>query len=197
MVKLSSTVETIVRLQRIKYFFLVTLGTDKFFTSLPYDITMGDSITYLSDSGLLGVDPPLITSTVDRSSYKVTFSDVNFLLKSYFEQGATGDNLSVRVGFFNTTEASIGEVAVGDPFTNLADTVLVYRGIIDSQKYQIDLSENEVYAVIEGSGPMADLDLVRPYFTNKDSALQRNGGDTSFDKVAEGSGQIKLKWGKV
>lgn len=197
MVKLSSVVQQIIQSQRIKFFFLVQLGNDKFFTSLPFDITMDDGITYSSDSGLLEVEAPKVSSTVDRSSYSVSFSDVNFLFKNYFEQGATGDNLSVRIGFFNTLDSTTDGVAVGDPFTKIEHTVLSYRGIVDTQKYSIDLENNEIIASIEGSSPMADLDLVRPYFTSRDGVKSKNPGDTSFDQVFDGSGQIKLKWGKV
>jgi hypothetical protein len=197
MVKLSSVVQQIIESQRIKFFFLVQLGTDKFFTSLPFDITMDNGITYSSDSGLLGVEPPKASSTVDRAAYSVGFSDVNFLFKNYFEQGATGDNLLVRVGFFNTLGSTTDSTPVGEPFTKIEHTVLSYRGAVDTQKYTVDLSNNEVIATIEGSSPMADLDLVKPYFTSKEGVKSKNSADTSFDQVFDGSGQIKLKWGKV
>ena len=44
---------------------------------------------------------------------------------------------------------------------------------------------------------MADLDLVKSFYTSKDSITQKNSQDTSFDKVHEGSGAINVKWGKI
>lgn len=196
MIALSNTVAQIAASQNIKYFFLVTLkGTDNYATTA-YDITMDNGITYLSDGGLQDVEPPRISSTVDRSNYKVSFADVSFAFKSYFEEGATGDSIEVRIGFFNTLSTITDGIEVGSPFTQMANTVIVYKGVIDSQSYAVDLENSEVLAIIEGSSPMADLDLVRARFTNKDSLQQFNSVDTAFDKVFEGSGQIKLKWGK-
>jgi hypothetical protein len=197
MIQLSTTVAQIAASQNIKYFFLVTLkGTDNY-TTAPYDLTMDNGITYISDGGLQDVEPPRISSTVDRSNYKISFADVNFAFKSYFEEGATGDTIEVRVGFYNTLSDTTESIEVGKPFTQMSNTVVVYKGVIDSQSYAVDIENSEVVAIIEGSSPMADLDLVRARFTNKDSVQQFNPNDTAFDKVFEGSGQIKLKWGKA
>jgi hypothetical protein len=197
MVNLNPVVKDIIESQYIKYFILVTIRDQLRFTSLPFDITMSDGFVYTSDGGLSGIDPPNISSTVDRSSYKITFIDSNFLLKSYFESGATGDPVSVRLGFYNTLETTIDNVEPGQLFTNIDYTMLIYRGVIDGQSYSIDIQNNEITALIEGSSPMADLDLVKLFYTNKESMRAKNSNDSSFDKVHEGSGSIKLKWGKA
>jgi len=197
MIALSNTVSQIVASRTIKYFFLVSLkGTDHY-TTAPFDLTFDNGVTYISDGGLTDVEPPRISSTVDRATYKVSFADVNFALKSYFEEGATGDVIEVRVGFFNTLDVTTEGVEVSQPFKQISNTVIIYKGVIDSQSYTVDIENSEVFAVIEGSSPMADLDLTRSKFTNKDSGQQVNPNDTAYDKVFEGSGQIKLKWGKA
>jgi len=196
MIQLSQIIQNIILLDRVKYFFLVSIGNNRNYTSAPFNITMSNGITYLSDGGLIGVDPPTFSSTVDRSTYSVLFADLNSELKSYFEEGATGDNLFVRVGFFNTLNQTTNGVPVDGVFTNINDTILLYKGIIDTQSYSIDVNNGSITAKIEGSSPMADLDLVKSFFTNKDSMQQRNPNDTSFDKVFEGSGEISLKWGR-
>jgi hypothetical protein len=196
MIQLSQVIQEIILLDRVKYFFLVSIGNNRNYTSAPFNITMSNGITYLSDGGLIGVDPPTFSSTVDRSSYSVLFADLSSELKSYFEEGATGDSISVRVGFYNTLEQETNGVPLDGVFTNINDTILLYKGIIDTQSYSIDVNNGSIIAKIEGSSPMADLDLVKSFFTNKDSMQQRNSSDTAFDKVFEGSGEISLKWGK-
>ena len=50
-------------------------------------------------------------------------------------------------------------------------------------------------AIIEGTSPMSDLDLVNPFITSADGMDQKNASDTSFDEIYENS-EITLKWGK-
>jgi len=195
MILLSDTIKSIIDLDRVKYLFLVSIGS-RHYTSNPFDITLSNGITYISDGGLTNIDPPTFSNTVDRSTYSVGFTDVGSELKSYFEEGATGDSFSVRVGFYNTLDVETEGVEVGGIFTQISNTILIYKGVVDSQNYSLSFDNGSLTAKIEGSSPMADLDLVNPFYTNKDSMQQINPGDTAFDKVFDGSGQIKLKWGK-
>jgi hypothetical protein len=195
MILLSNTIKNIVELDRIKFFFLVSIG-NRHYTSNPFNVTLSNGITYISDGGLTNVDPPTFSSTIDRSTYSVTFSDVSSELKSYFEEGATGDSFAVRIGFYNTLDNETEGVQVGNIFTQISNTILIYKGVVDTQSYALSFNNGELAAKVEGSSPMADLDLVNPFYTNKDSMKQVSVDDTAFDKVFEGSGQIKLKWGK-
>jgi hypothetical protein len=195
MILLSDTVKNLIVLDRIKYFFLVSIG-NKHYTSNPSNITLSNGTTYISDGGLTNVDPPNFSSTVDRSTYSVSFSDVSSELKSYFEEGATGDSFIVRIGFYNTLDVVTDGVEIGGIFTQITNTILIYKGVVDTQSYSLSFDNGGLTAKIEGSSPMADLDLVNPFYTNKDSMKQINPNDTAFDKVFDGSGQIKLKWGK-
>jgi hypothetical protein len=195
MILLSDTIKNIIELDRIKYFFLVSIGS-RHYTSNSFDITLSNGITYISDGGLTNVDPPTFSSTVDRSTYSIAFSDVSSELKSYFEEGATGDSFSVRIGFYNTLDGEVNGIEVGGILTQIEDTILIYKGVVDTQSYALSFDNGDLTARIEGSSPMADLDLVKPFYTNKDSMRQINFNDTAFDRVFDGSGQIKLKWGK-
>lgn len=197
MISLSPVVSEIVNSQNIAYFFLVTVGDFIKATNAPFDVVMSDGITYSSESGLLTADPPRYKSTVDRAAYKIMFTDAKFELKSYFEAGITGAPVSVRIGFFNTLGRTAGGVAHGDYFNSIDDTLTVYKGVVDSQEYAISFQDNTIVASIEGSSPMADLDLVRPYYTVKDFQKQFNANDTAFDYVLEGATAAQLGWGKV
>lgn len=199
MIQLSNTVKQILQSDDIKFFYLVRIlrsVNPLNFTTTPHSILMSDGLTYNSDGGLVEIEPPKISAIVDRAPYRISFTDASYQFKSYFETGAIGDTMIVRLGFYNTLGSVINGIEPGQPFTNISDTLLVYQGAIDSADYNIDVELGEAIATIIGSSPMADLDLVRPFYTNKNSMAQRNLGDTAFDKVFDGSGQITLKWGK-
>lgn len=196
MIKLSTTVKDIINSGYMSFFYLVNINDERFYSSTPFNIVMDDGNTFYSDGGLIGVEPPRISSVVDRASYKIQIGDADFSLKSYFESGAVGDKLAVRIGFFNTLGVTRDGIAPGDAFTQIANTILVYKGAIDAQAYEIDMAQNTAIASIEGSSPMADLDLVKVFVTNRENMRRKHPTDTAFDKVFEGSGEINLKWGK-
>jgi hypothetical protein len=62
--------------------------------------------------------------------------------------------------------------------------------------YDIDTMAGEALLTIEGSSPMADLDLTKTFFTNRDSLRKINASDNSFDEVYAGSSEVSLRWGK-
>ena len=196
MIKLSPIVKQLIESEFLSYFYLVTIDGNKHYCSAPFDVTMSNGITYLSDGGLVSVEPPRMSAVVDRATYKITFADADFALKPYFEAGATGDTVTVRLGFYNTLGVTTEGIAPGHYFNNMKDTVITYQGVVDSQAYEIDYQQETAYAVIECSSPMADLDLVKIFYTNKDSMKVKHPNDTSFDDVFAGSGAINLKWGK-
>lgn len=200
--QLSPAVVTLLSQKRVEMFFLVSIANDYRFTTLPYDITMSDGLLYLSDGGLLNVEPPRLTTSIDREAYRVSLADTAFNFRPILEAGIVGKPLVVRVGVLNSSGASLLDyggtsIAPDQPLTNLGDTFLSYKGIIDSHQYSIDFEEGENTLTIEGSSPMADLDLIKTYFTNKESLKQRNPADTAFDNIYSGSGEIKFEWGKV
>lgn len=201
--KISTVIEKLINESNVMPFFLVSISDmNLYLTTLQYDVTMSDGHTYLSDGGLIGVDPPRLSNVVDRESYKISISDTNFEYRTFLEQGAVGSLLVVTVGFLNASTEDIIDSAgnaVGhyEPLTDFRDTVTAYKGIIDNHNYNIDFSNNEVSLTIEGSSPLADLDLVRAMYTSKDQARRRNQADSSMDEVYKGSGEISLKWGKA
>jgi len=199
---LSSVVNTLLSRSSIKYFFLVSVGNTDHTTSLPYDITMSNGTTYLANNGLISIDPPRQSTTVDSEAYKISFADPNYMLRSYFESGAVGDDLRVYVGFINNTAAPMVDaggvsVQVGEPFKDMRDAVMSYRGFVDSHGYSIEPNESRVIATIQGASPMADLDMVRTFMTSKDYIKQFSANDTSYDQIYEGSVSILTKWGKI
>lgn len=196
MIELSQTISNILEGYTLNFFYLVSIRETDHYTSASHDILMENGITYISDGGLFSVESPRMSSTVDRASYKIAFTDPTFAMKSYFESGATGDKITVRLGFYNTLGEIVDGVEPGDYFPQMANTIVAYQGVVDSHMYDINIAEGSSIATIEGSSPMADLDLVKSFFTNKESMKIRNPDDTAFRDVFSGSGAISLKWGK-
>lgn len=196
MIVLSNTIKALIQSNLLNFFYLVQIKDDMFYTSAPFDLVMQDGNTYYADGGLTGVEPPRSSAVVDRATYKIAFADPTQSLKNYFESGATGDDVTVRLGFFNTLGYTADGTVEGDYFKQLSNTIIVYKGVIDTQTFAIDFSQGSIIATIECSSPMADLDLIRSFFTNKDSLKTKNPTDTAFDDVFDGSSEISLRWGK-
>jgi len=195
---LSSAVNTMLSLYNTETFFLVELeGLSRYHTTLPYDITMGNNITYTSDGGLIGVDPPRLSSVIDREAYKIRFSDLAFEFRDSFNAGIVGEKIKVYLGFFNSSEQTINSVPPSKIFTNMSDTILIYEGVIDSHAYDINISNSESICLIEGSSPMAHLDLVKVFHSTKQQMREYSTTDSALDFSYQGSGEISLKWGKL
>ena len=197
MITLSPTVQELVESDMLNYFYLVSIKDDMNYTTAPFDLGMQNGVTYSADGGLAGVEPPRVSAVVDRATYKIAFADPEQTLKSYFESGATGDDVSVRLGFFNTLGREVEGIPPGGYFKQLANTLLVYKGVIDTQAIDIDPAQGTILATIECSSPMADLDLVRAFFTNRDSMKTRNPNDGAFDEVFSGASEVQYNWGKI
>jgi hypothetical protein len=196
---LNSVLADLLSRDSVEYFFLVSIGTGWYSTSLPYDITIG-GVTYHSADGLMKADPPRLSKTVDREVYRLQFADPAFTLKAMFESGAAGLPVTVRMGFLNPSTTNMVDstgttVRVGAAFKNILDTLIVYQGTIDSHSFAQDFESGGV-ATIECSSPMSDLDMSRPFYTSREGIRQWNANDTAFDQIYDGSKQVVTKWGK-
>lgn len=189
MKKLTAKVSEIILLDNVKAFLLLRFeNSNKNMTTLPYDITMSDGNTYLSDNTLKSIDPPRMSTVVDREAFGIVLGDSDFSFRSFFEQGAVGDTFNIKMGFIDPLN--------NQAITNILDTIIVYKGIIDSHSFNIDFSSNDANVAIEGSSPVSSLDRRNAFYTSKESMRSRFATDSSFDEVHVGSGAAMLKWGK-
>lgn len=188
----------------LKYFILVEIGTTYKWTSYATDIQMtnaGTGVgTFSADSGLAGVDPPRLSSVVDREAYKVTVADPSFSLRSPLGL-LIGAKMKVRIGFINSTASNVAgsdgvNVAPGAPFRDIRDTIMSYGGYVSGFEYAVEPSEGTDVVTITGSSPLADLDAVRSSSTSPEFAKQLRAGDTSFDEASLSSRATVFKWGK-
>jgi hypothetical protein len=185
----SATIQGLLMNPLVNPFFLVKIDT-YLTTSFYRNLTMDNGETYVADGKLIQVDPPRISSTVDREIYRVVLADPSFLFGETLEANLIGKLMSVRLGFVNTSTKA--------PYTEIANTIVSYQGMIESSAYEIDLSsQGENKLVISGSSPMGNLDAVNTLTSSKTALRYIDLKDNSFEQIYEGSGSVVLKWGKA
>lgn len=155
-----------------------TSGTVRL-TNLPYNIQIGGE-TYLADGGLTNLDPPQLTSILDREVYRIRLVDFSNEYKTFFDNGALGTPVVVKLGIAGNT----------------SDLDIVYKGRIDGVSIETNPSEGQKIATIECSSPFAALERTNNRMT--DSTYQRsiNSQDSSMDLVYAASKEVEVKWGK-
>ena len=150
--------------------------------------------TYLADNGLLSVDAPRLASNVDREAYKLAYTDPTFSMRSSIESGIAGSPIITRVGFVNTSGATLYGTPPGEICNNPEDYITLYSGVVEFPT--IIIQDEEVKVVLECSSPMSNLSLVNSHFTSQDYMRNIDRNDTSFDQVYLGSRSVKMLWGK-
>jgi hypothetical protein len=182
----SSAVQTVLDSDRIEFAFLIKLSfTESYYlTSNDTDVEFeGD--TYLANGGLYEFDSPKFSNVVDRESYKIVVSELFNEMLPEFRANVVGRPIEVKVALRNSS---------GELLLNSSDVIPVYRGFVDKPVITNDFDRK--LALLEGTSPMADLDMARNFLASKDGMDQRSTSDTSFDEVYDSS-EIEIKWGKV
>lgn len=178
---------------QLSAFYLVEIMLD---TPLHHTTYFRDVITkdgnFSADNTIMAVDSPSMSSSVDRSAYKISYADPTFAMRATIESGIAGRKVSVWAVVINTTNATVGGVAPGDPLLN--DAVLVYSGYVDTAYAKLDNEESLV--VIECASLMAGLDVIKSVITSPNYIKGVDANDNSFDQVYDGSRSINLVWGK-
>jgi hypothetical protein len=182
----STAVQTVLDSDLIEFVFLIKLNFNSayYLTSNSYDVVY-DGNTYLANSGLYEFDSPKFSTVVDRESYKVVISELFEEMMPEFKYNVVGKSIEVYVAL---------QDANGQLLTTTADVLSVYKGVVDKPSISNDFETK--LAILEGTSPMSDLDMVKTFISSKDGMDQKSATDTSFDEVYEDS-EITLKWGKV
>lgn len=153
------------------------------------DVTLPNGVTYISDGLILSMDSPSLSSSVDRTQYKVVLADPNLGDMSAYQSGLVGCELETRLCFVDQE--------TGQPYLATEDSFIVYKGMVDGVSYEIDTKElGEVRVTITGSSPIANLDQKRSIYLSRDSIRKRNSADSCCDQIYQGSGALVLKWGR-
>jgi len=182
----SSAVQTAIDSNNLKFFYLIKLefSSTYHFCSYHRDITYDGDI-YLADGGLYEFDPPKFSSVVDRESYRIVIADLLDNMSAEFRLNVVGKAIEVKVVLLDVND---------QPLLDTGDVLSIYKGFVDSPTIESDM-ETKV-AVIEGTSPMADLDMVRSFITSKSGMDQKSSSDTSFDEIFANK-EISVKWGKI
>lgn len=182
----SSAVQTVIDSDLIEFAFLIklTFNSSYYLTSHSSDVVY-DGNTYLANGGLYEFDSPKYSTVVDRESYRIVISELLNEMLPEFRSNVVGKPVEVFVALKD---------ANGQLLTGTDDVLGVYKGTVDKPSISNDYEQK--LAVLEGTSPMSDLDMTRPFITSKDGMDQRSDTDTSFDEVYDDN-EIKLKWGKV
>jgi hypothetical protein len=182
----SAAVQAVLDSDLIEYAFLIKLNfnINYYLTSSPYDVVYNGN-TYLANGGLYEFDSPKFSTVVDRESYKVVISELLGEMMAEFKFNVVGKPIEVFVALRD---------ANGDLLTSTTDVLKVYKGFVDKPSITNDFGEK--LAVIEGTSPMSDLDLVKNFISSKNGMDQKSTSDTSFDQIYDGS-EITIRWGKV
>jgi len=188
MISLSPTVTNILSQPSVEAFYMVSIEGAEYNKTSHFTNVVYDSVEYVADGSLYKLDPQQIISVVDKQPFNITLVDVESSLGS-MTNTLVGKSVKVYVGFVDQL--------TGLPVTTTGDAILLYKGQIDSFNYTIETSEiGSIYFNIVCSSPMADLDMVKQYTTSQDYLDKNAPGDTSYELIYDGVGQINLLWGK-
>lgn len=182
----STAVQTVLDSDLIEYAFLIKLEFTQtyYLTSNSYDVVY-EGNTYLANTGLYEFDSPKFSTVIDRESYKVVISELLDEMLPEFRANVVGKPIEVLVVFRD---------ANGDLLLSAGEAIHAYKGTVDKPSISNDFDEK--LAILEGTSPMSDLDLVRPFIASKNGMDQISTTDTSFDDIFDGN-EITLKWGKI
>lgn len=190
-------------------FFLIdidTNGTQMHYTTLPYSVTIGGTV-YDANNSLLTVDPPRISNTTDKASYKVVFADPAYEYAGLCDT-FINSKISIRGGFNNTTGSPvIGSdttvYGINAPILDPQHFIIIYKGFVDGATYTMTEEDGVVLTLSCGS-PMANLDSVNSFYTTRDALSHRvgyldlfNNPDTAFDYVSLTGIRRSILWGKI
>lgn len=185
MILISPRMQQLLREPVFESFWCVELG-QAYYTSF-YTHLNANGKLYSANGGLVQVDPPKMDSVVDRQPFEITFSDVAFAHGQQIENGLVGTPVAVYLGLVdqNTRQPEVN------------DLILVYKGRVDGANYAVSTAVTGESALkIVCSSPMHDLDLVKACYASQDFSDKNYPGDTSYEQIFEGSGQINMRWGK-
>lgn len=202
MLPFSTNMQSVLNLGHIEGFYLLRVvdstGVVIFSSTTHYtDITLSNGNTYFSDGKIIAVDAPQLSSTVDREQYKIVLTDPSFALSSKLDSNLVGKQLETRIGFVDSNN-SISNANYGKPYTNVEDTFVIYRGLIEAAAYEIDTNTiGESKIAISGASPLLSLDQKNGIYLSKDYIHKNSPTDTSCDQIYQGSLGLVLKWGRT
>ena len=124
------------------------------------DITFSNGKTYTGKAPILSLQPPRISSEVDREQYLISIADPEYEYGVLSENNLVGMPVKVGIVFINPDTEQ--------PNLDYDEVLLVYKGQIDAASYSIDTNETgTIIYKLACASPVANLDAVKPFYTSK------------------------------
>lgn len=184
----------------ISTFFLVAWDLGEMIlrhTTFPYDLLVPDLSVYpfIAENGLVSIDAPRLSNTLDREVYKLAYLDETLSMLSLigYGGGGVGTTCTVYIGFINTTSSPINGALPGSPMVALEDLVIAYEGILDTYGFILS-ADDELVSTFECSSPLAALDMVKPIYTSPNNVPDN---DHCYDQVHVASAGTTIHWGRI
>jgi hypothetical protein len=172
----------------IETFYMISFDSLWFICNYYYDVEF-EGNTYVSDNRLKALEPPSISSTVDREQYKIELNSNAVDNEAYHTNNIVGKKITVYLVFIDPS--------TNRPLLSTEDVLIVYRGRVDgfSPKYTTD-EFGESTVILTCASPMANLDVKGSMYLSDNEVRSRNPNDTCAERIYEGSRGLSLKWGK-
>jgi len=194
MIKLTALQQSLLAQSVVRSFYTIKIeapSTTLKMSTFYREFTLSTGDTYTPNCPLVEVQPPQISSSVDREQFSISLADPAFESGLLAEAGLIGSKIEIRIVFL--------DISNDLPYSDINESLIVYKGQIDAVSYKIDNAEiGSVLYTISCASPMAKLDMAKPYYTSK-TFIRENvlSTDSSFDQIYQGSGSVRLKWGKL
>jgi len=161
------------------------------------DLVVPNLGTYDAACPVAKFDAPVMEKASNRETYKITFVDPSFAMRSLAETALVGARVTVRMLLVNTMGYALGGAEPDAILLNEEDITIGFDGIIDSRTYATNPIESSNTFVIECSTPLAGLSMINSYLTSKSAVQNLDPTDTCYDDVHISSGPLNLLWGKA
>jgi hypothetical protein len=197
---ISENVELILAERLIKTYYLFSfIGStlDLRYTTHFSDITISGLGTFLANNTIASFEPPMMERATNRESYKLTFVDSDFTLRTVAESNIVGSRVKVYLGFLNPFGTAFGGANPDMPLLNPIDLILAFDGVIDTKQYAINSFEKTAVFSMECTTPMGSFNAVNPYITSKNFIKNIDPTDTSYDQIYDKAVGLELLWGKI
>lgn len=187
-------------------FYLIKISLDSidiYYSSLPYDVTFEGNL-YIANSNLVNINAQKMSTIVDKETFKIKFADPDFIFRPYCDNMSVNGNISVRIGFFNTSNlpiystGNLGPFKPSTPILDPLDMITVYEGYIEKPTYIFSQNDG-ILLELECSAPLGALDANNVMYTSTFSLKQRipyNVIDTCFDQITLGGKRQEILWGR-
>ena len=182
---ISSALTTLLEKDRTAGFFyrIVIRGNGQTYrlTTGLFDVIY-EGFTYSSTNGITKMSPLISTNFLDRKLFNIEMFDTDQLQITQLHEFFIGGAVSVDVDFWDSET------------DQLVQGYNLYTGYIDRTHTRTDTESNHI-AVLESTGSLSNLDLIKGFVGSKEGRRQLGFTDTSFDNISRNKEEIREHWG--